>query len=370
MTSRKSSADRQADIVGAALELLGRVPVRDLTTRLVAAEVGVSQPALFRHFASRDALLAAVVLHARRALLREMTAALEGRDSLEGLEQVVGTLFRFVETNPGLPRLLFFDASEDQPAEAHAPLRDLVAAQRAFVSDLVERGQQNGEIPARLPAELAGFVFVSLVQGALLQWLLGGRKLDLSTLGRDVVVGFWAALGIADDLGTPSRRAERPQPHQAIVSIDARSHIQKGEEPLEAILAAFDQVLPDGMLEVIAPFRPAPLLELMRQRAAQVHHEELDEHTHRVWIRPRAQCPFLDLRDLEAPLPLEHALRACDQLESGGSVLLAVPQVPRFLFPHLHQRGFEFLVHESIDGCALLRVTRRREGDTPDLREE
>ena len=39
-------------MVEAALRLLGEVPLEGLTTRLVAAEVGVSQPALFRHFRS------------------------------------------------------------------------------------------------------------------------------------------------------------------------------------------------------------------------------------------------------------------------------------------------------------------------------
>ena len=68
MTNRLPTAERRAQIVDATLSLLATTPVARITTRQIAEQVGISQPALFRHFESREALLSAVVDRARTAL--------------------------------------------------------------------------------------------------------------------------------------------------------------------------------------------------------------------------------------------------------------------------------------------------------------
>ena len=68
---------------------------------------------------------------------------------------------------------------------------------------------------------------------------------------------------------------------------------------------------------------------------------------------------IIDLRDLEAPEPMERILLACAKLEADDSYLAHLPHVPMPLFPHLESRGLSWRVREQADGSAVLTIRRR-----------
>lgn len=65
---------------------------------------------------------------------------------------------------------------------------------------------------------------------------------------------------------------------------------------------------------------------------------------------------IVDLRDLEAPEPLEKVLLACSQLAAGEFFLVRLPRIPTLLFPHLETRRLSWWVHEEEDQSALLLI--------------
>ena len=64
----------------------------------------------------------------------------------------------------------------------------------------------------------------------------------------------------------------------------------------------------------------------------------------------------VDLRDLEAPEPMEKILLACTQLGSEENYLAHLPHVPNLLFPHLESRGLNWQVFEEEDGSAIVLI--------------
>ena len=65
---------------------------------------------------------------------------------------------------------------------------------------------------------------------------------------------------------------------------------------------------------------------------------------------------IVDLRNLEAPEPMEKVLMACAQLGAGEFFLAHLPRVPAMLFPHLETRGLSWWVHEKEDHSALVLI--------------
>jgi AcrR family transcriptional regulator len=61
---RKSQSERRQEIIGATLELLGEYGLEGTTVARIAAAVGLTPGALYRHFDSRAALLAEANRHA------------------------------------------------------------------------------------------------------------------------------------------------------------------------------------------------------------------------------------------------------------------------------------------------------------------
>lgn len=275
---------RSDQIVIATLELLAGTPVDRVTTRQIAAHLDLTQPALFRHFASRDAILDAAVGWAGRELERLATEVLAtAGPPLECVERLALSLATHTRRWPGLPRLLFADVAGGEPSSWGRSLRGIVARQRALVTELVREAVRRGEAPADVDAERAGVLFVAGMQGVLSQWLLSPAS---DAEGPDVAgfVAMWRA-GVAagcpraaplsatenaPEPGEADRGHPAPHPGRADrehdVHVDAIALLGRGVDPLEDILAAAGRLAPGGQLHVTAPFIPGPLVALLRGR--------------------------------------------------------------------------------------------------------
>jgi AcrR family transcriptional regulator len=118
-----------------ALAAIRREGVDGVTLREIGARVGVSRTALYRHFADKRALLAAVATEGFRTLRHELRAAWEkagpGREAFEAMGVVY---VRFAVDNPSHYRVMFggfVDAQSSDPelaAEAAGAFQALVGA--------------------------------------------------------------------------------------------------------------------------------------------------------------------------------------------------------------------------------------------------
>jgi len=54
-------SDRQDEIVGTALRLISEDGIQELTMKKIATAIGITEPALYRHFTSKFQILSAVV---------------------------------------------------------------------------------------------------------------------------------------------------------------------------------------------------------------------------------------------------------------------------------------------------------------------
>jgi AcrR family transcriptional regulator len=95
-------------LVAAALPIVEQHGAEAVSMRELAASLGVSRGAPYRHFADRDALLAAVAARGFEQLNAGYEAALAmPADGQERLRQATRVYFGFALRRPGLHRLMF-----------------------------------------------------------------------------------------------------------------------------------------------------------------------------------------------------------------------------------------------------------------------
>ncbi|MAF83886.1 MAG: DUF2249 domain-containing protein [Gammaproteobacteria bacterium] len=143
-----------------------------------------------------------------------------------------------------------------------------------------------------------------------------------------------------------------------LLMLDVRPLIEQGHDPLEEILQALDRLSSDGLLLLITPFRPGPLITLLEQRGYRLRETELGQDHWQVEILTAATPEIADYRNLPTPEPLERVLTQVATLPPNGAFLARVPRVPTLLFPLLKERQLDWATLEITDGSAFIFIKR------------
>jgi AcrR family transcriptional regulator len=108
-----------------------------LTLRAVAARTGVTSPAVYRHFADKSALIAAVCMRVWEALGSQVRAAIAAReDPFQGLRHGAVAFLRFGLEHPVQYRLLMM--GRPRPGHEPRPEQEAALACLRYVEEAVE----------------------------------------------------------------------------------------------------------------------------------------------------------------------------------------------------------------------------------------
>jgi AcrR family transcriptional regulator len=131
----RERAQRHQLIVTAARELAETEGWDAVTTRRLADRVEYSQPVLYSHFASREAIIAEVALQGFAELAAELRQArLAARSPKAALAAVAGAYLHFADSRPALYQAMFTMptdlpfATQQTPAPLQAGFSELAAA--------------------------------------------------------------------------------------------------------------------------------------------------------------------------------------------------------------------------------------------------
>jgi TetR/AcrR family transcriptional regulator len=180
MQNRLPTQERQLEIVAAALRLSRDRSPALITTSDIAAAVGVTQGAVFKHFPTKEAIWIAAMAWVREQLLSVLAQVAQAAPTpLAGLEAVFNAHVAFVASHPGVPRLVFHELQQAADSAVKQEVRTLLQAYRRLLTGLLAAAAEGGEVPADLDREAAATLFVGIVQGLVMQAMVSGKPATL-----------------------------------------------------------------------------------------------------------------------------------------------------------------------------------------------
>ena len=108
-------SNRKEQILQALAQMLETSPGQRITTAKLAAEVGVSEAALYRHFPSKARMFEGLIEFIEDTLLSRINLILENeKESQTRVYNILLLLLTFAEKNPGITRILTGDALQGE----------------------------------------------------------------------------------------------------------------------------------------------------------------------------------------------------------------------------------------------------------------
>lgn len=183
---RLPANDRKRQIIESAREVFASQSYAKVGTADIAKAVGVSEPALYRHFASKkDLFLATLRSTAPKLLEIWQNIAYEVDDPLETLWSIGVHYYDHLQSHSSNMKLQFQAVSEADDPQIRAALRENFASFVDFVAETVEEGKRRGIVRPDIDSRLVAWQFLGIGLTLDLMHLLGFRsELDRAKIER------------------------------------------------------------------------------------------------------------------------------------------------------------------------------------------
>lgn len=206
--SNLTADQRRLHTVTTVVALAGQQNPSEITTAAIAKHMGVTQGALFRHFATKDAIWQSVMEWvAARLLDRIDRAASSAETPVDALRAMFRSHVAFVIEYPGVPRMLFAELQHARATHAKQAAHALMRGYAERVSSLLERGKVSGEIASDTDTRAAAILFIGTIQGLVMQSMIAGDLTTARANAEGVLTIYLRGLGA--NAGTTVRKTMR-----------------------------------------------------------------------------------------------------------------------------------------------------------------
>jgi len=179
----KEMSQRQKEIVAAALGLITDQGLEALTIKNIAARVGFSDAAVYRHFQNKAQILSTIIDLFASSSAR-LLAEIESCDcsSLDKVKLFFLDRCRVFSTERVLATVMFAENLFQSEPVLAAKLHGVLQGHRKLLVKTIRSGQRQGTIRP-LPAEHLFTMVMGSLRLLVLQWRIGGHEFDLLRAG-------------------------------------------------------------------------------------------------------------------------------------------------------------------------------------------
>jgi AcrR family transcriptional regulator len=172
---------RREQIAEAALSIVADQGLRRLSVAAVARRVGLVPSGIYRHFKSKDEILAAVLDRIEGRLLANVRAAREeSTDPLECLKGVLMRHIRFIREGRAIPRMIFSDDVHAGNPQHRQRVLQIFTHYVEQVGEIVRLGQSQGRIRPELNPQTITMMLFGIVVPAGILWHLTEGGFDVT----------------------------------------------------------------------------------------------------------------------------------------------------------------------------------------------
>ena len=204
---RRSGTERRRQIVDAALDLLARRGPGAVTTTAIAARIGLSQGAIFRHFSNKESLLTAALNRITDGVIAAMVRATE-RDA-PATERLRAAFIGYLQFMSANPAMLAMFSSRDF-LSTYPQIRNQVVERtdrfRARLAGVIRDGIAVGEFRPDVDPDIAAGLIRGAIYGLGVEHALRPARFDPA---RDAAGMFETLLA---GLQAPSKPRRRRRP--------------------------------------------------------------------------------------------------------------------------------------------------------------
>jgi TetR/AcrR family transcriptional regulator len=171
----RQKSNRRQQILETLARELETHPGSRITTAELAAAVGVSEAALYRHFASKARMFEALIDFAEDSVFGIITSILDqDRNPVTRCEKIIRLLLGFAERNPGITRVLLGDALVGEHERLRARVNRFFDRVETQLKQVLREANLSNEVRLIAPIDAIANHLLAIAEGKISRYARGG----------------------------------------------------------------------------------------------------------------------------------------------------------------------------------------------------
>ncbi len=179
---------RQKEILQVALELISQKGIKGLTIKNLSKKIGISEPAIYRHYEHKIDILVAILDH-----FKENTESLfhfeakKDITAIEKIEQVFKQHFSTFAETPYLVSVIFAEELFKGEPALSKKIAEIINANNRILESLVNEGQNKGEIRKDIETSHLTLIIMGSLRLFIKKWQFSNYAFDVKKEGYKLI---------------------------------------------------------------------------------------------------------------------------------------------------------------------------------------
>lgn len=181
VTKRKNTEFRQQQIIEAAAKLIFKYGSEHLTVKRIAAEVGISEAAIYRHFKSKKSILSFLLTHIEESLLGDISPETTGTEplTLNTIENIIRNHFSAIGMRKGISFQVVAEVISLGDRKLNKQASQTIDKYISRLKELLTDGVRDGAVRQDIDLEASATLLFALIQGLVNIWSLSDGNFNL-----------------------------------------------------------------------------------------------------------------------------------------------------------------------------------------------
>jgi TetR/AcrR family transcriptional regulator, fatty acid metabolism regulator protein len=177
---------RQKQILEISLELIMEGGIQNLTMKRISRKVGISEQAIYRHFENKFAILNSIIQYFNdhfESVLKQISGI---ESTTERISRLIDIHLDYFEANPATATVIFSEEIFQNDFQLSQQVRKLVELRIGIATELIEKGQKQGDVSRDYPPADLAFVILGALRFLVTNWRLSGFSFPLKERGESL----------------------------------------------------------------------------------------------------------------------------------------------------------------------------------------
>lgn len=185
-------SDRQIEIMEAATSRIDTYGIQNLTIKNLAADIGLSEPALYRHFKSKNDILFGLLNY----FITEMKNRISNipvnpkATAADELRAIFNSQLQTFINKPAIVSVIFAESIFHFDNSLSNKVSEIMDLMHQYVKTNIEKGQKGGTYNKLIGASTLTTIILGGMRMTVLKWKISGHKSDLMKDGTAVLEGI------------------------------------------------------------------------------------------------------------------------------------------------------------------------------------